>query len=418
MKFLSNVKITMLMLVAGLWLVSCSEDTPGTGGGTGGGGTTDTPTTVDLHSGSGQVTSVSTVAPGATFSVNLVASMGTDSMRTIQVFENEVSIDASRITYDGNNAAANPVLLFGASKKFFNTFIVVKAHTEVATKTYKFTVTDVNGDAKSVSVEITTDGTPPTLEINGSETVNVNPGSLNLINITATQGTGLIASLAVELNGELMDIAGLEIDDLPFNSNPQGLGEGFDMGFDMSKLQIRAPQTSGTYVLKLTLTDEFGLSSTDEMTLVVGTPLEMLEGVLLNSAGPAGTGGLDLDNGMSTGSSDANAEIRDQGINGDLPADVNWIRKIAGVNGATVGYLRANEGGLSEGFSWESIDSKETLAGLVNAGVGFANGESNEVQVGDMFIVQANGNVYALLTTAVNVKATDNSDNYVFTIKK
>lgn len=418
MKFLSNVKITMLMLVAGLWLVSCSEDTPGTGGGTGGGGTTETSTTVDLNSGSGLVTSVSTVAPGATFSVNLAASMGTDSLRTIQVFENEVSIDPSRITYDGNAAAANPVLLFGASKKSFSTIIAVKAHTDVATKTYKFTVTDVDGDAQSVSVEITTEGTPPTLEINGSETVNVNPGSLNLINITATQGTGLIASLAVELDGQLMDIAGLEIDGLAFNSNPQGLGDGFDMGFDMSKLQIRAPQTSGSYVLKLTLTDEFGLSSTDEMTLVVGTPLEMLEGVLLNSAGPSGTGGLDLDNGMSTGSSDANAEIRDQGINGDLPAESNWIRKIAGVNGATVGYLRANEGGLSEGFSWESIDSKETLAGLVNAGVGFAGGESNEVQVGDMFIVQANGKVYALLTTAVNLKETDNSDNYVFTIKK
>lgn len=418
MKFLTNVKFLFLILAAGMWLTSCTDEpgtgTGGSGGGTGGG--TETATTVDLLSGTGLVTSVSTVPAGSTFKVNLSARMGTDELGIIQICENGVKLDTSRISYSIEEFnGQNPVALTGTNKMDVNVVVEITAQSSVSTNTYEFKVSDSGNDIASASVEITTEADPPVLVINGSESISVMPGILNIVNITATRGTGLINEIAVYMNDQIVDIAGLEIDGVAFNGNPQPLGDGFDVGFDMSKLQIRVPEETGTYILRITIADEFGLSSSDEITLIVGTPLSSIEGVLLNAAGPAGTGGLDLDNGMSTGSGDSNAEIKDLGINGQS-ADINWIRKIAGVNGATIKYLRANEGGLTEGFSWSSIDSKETLAGLVDNGVGFDNGESDEVQVGDIFIVQANGKVYGLLTTAVNIKATDNSDNYVFTI--
>lgn len=422
MKFLTNVKFLFLVLAAGLWLTSCTDEpgtgTGGSGGGTGGGA--ETATTVDLLSGTGLVTSVSTIPVGSTFKVNLSAVMGTDSLLAFKVAEDGVNISADRITKDGASVAANPLAVLGSEKKSFSYILDIQSHSEVSTKTYTFTVIDADNDEASVSVEITTEGTPPSLIINGSETINVNPGSANIVNITGTLGSGAISTLGVYMNNELMDLAGLEIDDQAFPSNPLDLiGTGYDEGFDMTKIRVMAPSTSGTYVVKFVATDIYGLTSTDEITFIVGTPLSSIEGVLLNAAGPAGTGGLDLDTGMSTGTgatSGAEAEIRDLGIDQTQPDASNWIRKISGMNGAVVKYLRANEGGLTEGFSWSSIDSKETLAGLVDNGVGFDNGESNEVEVGDIFIVQANGKVYGLLTTAVNVKATDNSDNYVFTI--
>lgn len=421
MKFLTNVKFLFLVLAAGLWLTSCTDE-PGTGGtGTGGGGTgggTETATTLDLLSGTGLVTSVSTVPVGSTFKVNLSAKMGTDELGIIQICENGAKLDTSRISYSIEEFnGQNPVALTGTNKMDVNVVIEIKAQSNVSTSTYEFKVSDTGNDVARASVEITTEADPPSLVINGSESISVTPGSVNIINVTGTLGSGYIKTLAVYMNNELMDLAGLQIDNQDFPTHPLDLiGTGYDEGFGPAKIRVMAPSESGSYVVRIEVVDIYGLTSSDEITFIVGTPLSTIEGALLNSDGPGETGGLDLDNGASTKSDSGEAELVDLGINLDLPLADNWLRKISGTNGSVVKYLKANEGGLPEGFSWSSIDSKETLAGLVDNGVGFDNGESNEVQVGDIFIVQANGKVYGLLTTAVNVITTGNEDNYVFTI--
>jgi len=118
----------------------------------------------------------------------------------------------------------------------------------------------------------------------------------------------------------------------------------------------------GSYVYTITVTDEFGLESNVEFTVnvVAATPLEVLNGVLFNAGGPAGTGGLDMDNGMSTGSTDEAAEIKDQGI----------------------------------------------------------DSQSGTVTAGDIFVVERAGTNYAFQVAEVNVIQADNSDNYVLNIVK
>ena len=137
---------------------------------------------------------------------------------------------------------------------------------------------------------------------------------------------------------------------------------------------------------------------------------------MLNQAGPAGTGGLDLDTGASTGSSDALAEIIDNGIDASLPAASNWIQSISSVNGSTIRVLRPGLNGLEETFSFASVLTKEEIPGLHNNNAAVYSGET--VIVGDLFTVERGGSFYILEVTNVNVTTTDNSDSYRFNVKK
>jgi len=185
MKLLSNLRILFMIAAASFMLVSCGEDGLG-GGGVDGGGKT--PLSLSVTS-----LSETTVAIGEAFTVNLIAELGDDSLRTIQVFEDDLTIaDFSRISYGGDPAASNPVLLLGESKGSVDVDVSVIAHTEVGTRTYTFTVTDDLGDSESRSIEITTVGTPPALTLNGPTTLDLDPSTLNNISLTGVRGSGAI----------------------------------------------------------------------------------------------------------------------------------------------------------------------------------------------------------------------------------
>lgn len=394
-----------MLLAATFMITSCGEDI---GGGTGGG--TTNPTSMSL-------TAVSdvTVALGDTFIVNINAIAGDNALNTHEVFEDGVSIaDFSRIFYNDSVAVANPVLLLGDSKTSIDVDVAVAAHTEVGTRNYTFTVTDDGGFSESRSIDITTVGTPPSLTLNGSATIDEMPGSLRGVNLTAVKGSGAISTISVAIDGVLSDITDLEFDNVDFTSNPETLTGDLVDGFDMKSLSFRTPSTDGTYVYTIAVTDEFGQESTTEFTVNVisATPLEVINGVLFNAEGPAGTGGCDLDNGMSTGSADAAAEIRDQGFD----SSGNWAQLIAPVNGSQLYYLVAGENGVSENFTFASIDSKETLANLVGSGLQIS--QSGTVVPGDVFVVVRDGVNYAFEVAEVNVVSADNSDNYVLNIVK
>jgi len=131
------------------------------------------------------------------------------------------------------------------------------------------------------------------------------------------------------------------------------------------------------------------------------------------------TGGLDLDNGLSTGSSDEAAEIRDLGIDTDLSAEINWIQKISGANDATIKALKIGENNLLEGFTFEGVNSKEAIATLYNDnGIDLTDGQSDVVSVGDLFVVNRGDNYYLIEITLVTVTTTDNADGYTMDIKK
>ncbi len=171
---------------------------------------------------------------------------------------------------------------------------------------------------------------------------------------------------------------------------------------------VNGEKTSKT----IAITAEFG-----------GTPIEMtLTGILLNQAGPVGTGGLDLDEGIGTGTqaaADTIAEIRDNGIDLSQPLDQNWLRQISPMNGAQMRVPGAN---FPSDFDFTSVATKEEIRTYFDDGDPLPaeiNGmpASNPVEVGDIFFVERNGRYYLLEVTDINVTPDDNDDSYTFNIK-
>jgi hypothetical protein len=183
-------------------------------------------------------------------------------------------------------------------------------------------------------------------------------------------------------------------------------------GFTELPITVRVGATGAVYTFEVT--DASGNTATVDVTINTGTAAAEITGVLLNQAGPAGTGGLDLDAGNSTGSADASAEIRDQGIDLAEPNATNWIQKISGVNGAEIRYA----GNLPDGSNYEDITTQEEIEGAFTNSDALSGGISSVVAVGDEFVVESAGKYYFLLVTEVNITTNNNSDNYVFSIKR
>jgi len=166
-----------------------------------------------------------------------------------------------------------------------------------------------------------------------------------------------------------------------------------------------------------------------------GTPLNNeLSGVLLNQAGPAGTGGLDLDTGDGTGSSDAASEIRDLGIDCTIdPANAeNWRAQIGTINGANM--VKVDPALLGEGFSFAEVKTLEAIVEAYDANLAdnsLEDGVSQNAQcdetavtdvsdpavVGDIFSVLSGGKYYLIQIDEVNAISSSNGDNYVISIK-
>ncbi len=411
----------MLLLGAGLMFTACEED----------GGLIDPPgvgTTgpeVLVHDGTLQQAPDVELAPGGNFTVYVEAIKQDLPMNSFTVKEDGVAIDLSRVLINGDPSGGNPALLFENEKDGFNWEITVFAHDDAALRTYSFEVADDEGNIGSGSILVDTDAsggtTPPDVTSSGSDNITLEPSTLYSFRISANPVSGRLASMAVYQNDELIsDISRLEFAGNDFDSNPYALPEALKDGFVDEQIFIRI-QDSGSATYRIVIADEFGNAS--EITKTVqtgssGTPTTTLTGILLNQAGPSGTGGLDLDTGNSTGSADLDAEIRDMGIDAG-PVATNWLQQIAGINGSTVRALVAGQNGLLESFSFESVSVVEEISAIHNAnGIDFSGGVSNTVLVGDVFSVENNGRYFLLKVTNINVTTDDNNDGYTFSVKK
>ena len=78
--------------------------------------------------------------------------------------------------------------------------------------------------------------------------------------------------------------------------------------------------------------------------------------------------------------------------------------------------MTPGEDGVSESFTFASIQSKEALDALNGSGLEIAI--SGTVVAGQVYVVERDGNVYAFEVAEVNVVQADNSDNYVLNIVK
>lgn len=420
MRRILNLPAFLLLFVAAMCITSCADDGPV------GPGNEDGPTVTLLSS------NAVDALPAEAVTIEFSASPGASPLNAVTVYEDGVKVPLERLQFNGVDANANATLLAGTDKEGLTWTTTVTAQSSAATTVlYGVEVTDESQLKESVIVSITTSALAPTLTGGGSLTPTFEQGTNNAVfRLSATQGTGLLTAIEVREDGLLVDPARLNWNDISMMAmgNPFGLSTDEADGFLAAdgELAIDLADEVGVYVFDIILEDEFNLR--DTVTYVVtttlsGTPVEIRTDVLLNAAGPAGTGGLDLDTGMPTGTgntSGANAEIRDNGIN-NLGAAVNWIRTISAMNGATIKYAVAGSG-LPEGFTFGSVETKEELSGIYDNSTSDVIGENNSsspVDVGDTFIVRKGSQYWLLLTKEVNIKTAvgDNSDNYVFDVK-
>jgi hypothetical protein len=422
MKKFLNFPSLMLVFVSALFLVSCEEE-PGGGSG---GGTTDSAAAISLVS-----ESELTLAPSEEFTVSIAADKGTNDMNAITVYEDGIKVPVDRLKFNGTEASSNAVLLIGSDRESLDwTVSIVAQATAGTTSNFEVEIIDDMNLTSAVTVTVTTASSPPTLTGLGNPTPTFTEGTQNVsLKIQAEKGGADLSTLEIRENDVLVDVTNFNWNGLSMMTmgNPFGLSDTESQGFDEGEFLLDLPNSVGTFVYTIIVED--AVDQRDTATFVIttessGTPIDIREDVLLNAAGPAGTGGLDLDTGESTGTgpvSGAEAEIIDNGINGGN-ADVNWIQTISAVNGATMKYVVAGSGGVPESFTFDGLEFKEDLEGLYTANSGGVIDNTNSssiVQPGDTFIVQKGTQYWLITAKEVNVKTAvgDNSDNYVFDVK-
>lgn len=361
-----------------------------------------------------------TVQPEEVFSIDVSASPGDSPLKTVTVYEDGTIVPFSRLTYNGSSASANPALLFGDDVDGLTWSIDVVAQSSVgAPVVFEVEVADDAGLKGSVFVNVTTNGVAPMLTTTSGTSISTGVDMKHAFKLTGVKGSGNLVSIEVRQNNQFVDKSNVfwkEIS-MSVDENPFTLLEEDQDGFEDEDLFIMTPETAGIFNYTVLLTDEFGLTAQLDFEVSTGTAVEIREGVLLNSAGPEGTGGLDLETGMGTGSMNENADIKDNGIDEDLPPESNWLRTISPANNASMKYLIAGQGGLPEGFTFANIAFKEDLPALFGNGIDLIDGATGVVMPGDVFIVERDGDYYLLEVIQVSTDPNNNEDSYTFDIK-
>jgi len=440
------LKLSLLGLVTLFMVTSCEVDPvdPGTGGGnggSGGGGTTDESPSLLYGTGTGLLTSDTALEPGALFTVQLQAAQGTASLNVLEILENDVRIAdfGNRVQIDGSPANSSAILLVGDEKSGFTWDVTIKAQEDRSKKIYKFLLKDDVGNEAFRDIEIDTEGgtgtgaTEPSLTLNGNNNVIIDPDVLFGFPIEAFTGNSSLVSIAV-FDSELVEIdfnrcyLG-EVDAADrFTSNPQLLSTDDQDGFAKTLwIKSQADQSIQTYVVSIS--DENQGIDFFEITLntfpdgISGNPVTEKFGKLLNRAGPAGTGGLDLDEGNGTGSSDASAELKDNGIDVNVGAASNWLQRISGANGTVLKALVPGSNGLLEDFTYASITTDAGIRDIWGNATDLIGTNADldpwteEVQVGDIFIAERDGKYYIMNVTEVFIDPVGNEDYYKMDIK-
>jgi hypothetical protein len=253
--------------------------------------------------------------------------------------------------------------------------------------------------------------------------VTLKVGAAFTVELTGTKTDNDLRTITIQEAGVNIPISSNRLS-LNINSNPILL-LGSDVNAFTLRFAISAHSDVSTKTYSFILEDTKGNKTTKSfaITTVALTAIDpILKGVLLNQGGPVGTGGLDLDTGIGTGSMDASAELRDEGINNADPS-VNWLQQISGVNGTEVRYIKKGANGIAENFSFDAINFKEEISGLWSNGTAFTatigtRSVSNKVVKGDIFIAKKGSNYYLLNVVDITETNNDNTDNYKFDIKK
>lgn len=240
-----------------------------------------------------------------------------------------------------------------------------------------------------------------------------------IVTVLSVSGDTDIAQIVVEEDGVAIDASRVTLDGSAAGGNPSPIGPTFASGFTWAIGITTSDAVDATITYTVRITDAGGLS--DEVSVDITQINALTESfvvLLKNQGGPPGTGGVDLQTGNSTGtdaSSDPNAvdaDIRDLGIDTNLPDDDNWIQKIGTINGSEIAIPDAS-------FDYETVASTAQLQAAFELGTSITE-TAEKVVVDDVYLIKSQGVFFAIKVTAINVTLIDrdNSDNYEFSVKQ
>jgi len=426
---MKKIHLLGLMSAMLLFFAACEEDPIG-GGGLG------TAPTIFLESGTDFISDDTEVAEGSTISVRVNATRGTAELNGLTVYENGDPVEPGRMTF----APVNGTSQVPAS----STLVVVAPDTDGFVWDMTIQLNNIAGDSQNLtfelidkdqlsdtySVTVTTEDViimnmAPALTVVGTGSYETAPGQSASIGLEVAKGNNRLSSITVEEldNGVWVpvDASTVSLGSDQFDGNPYILPENYKDGFVESIFVT--PGFFGFNNYRVFVTDEAGLSSdatAGEFLIRNGTEVsKTLVGILFNREGPTGTGGLDLDDGIGTGSADAIAEIRDEGSDFTLPTATNWLQQISAINGNT---MRKVDPTALDGISFDDISLKEFIQSFYDNSAPLGtnadgNSVSGFVEVGDFFVVRSITTDYLIEVAEVNVTDGDNDDNYVLNIK-
>lgn len=283
-----------------------------------------------------------------------------------------------------------------------------------------------------------TDGPLPGEKIAGQGEITVT--------VEATKGTAKLKAVTILEDGTKLDAGSRNLTINGQTANATQLVSAISSsdvdGFTWD-IKFLSQSTYAEETYTISVEDENG--KTDEVTFKVTVlePIEMsLTGVLWNQAGPAGHGGVDLDDGSSTGTKHSNsgdpaiddsylrAELRDMGID-SLSTDpaTEWRQQVGPINGVEVRQLNLS---THTDFDYDKITTKEGISGAFddadalnhtvnNSGWPTSFKVSAPVSDGDIFVVKKGSErTYLVRVDKViiaNTNPDDNNDRYEISIK-
>jgi hypothetical protein len=256
------------------------------------------------------------------------------------------------------------------------------------------------------------------VSLNGADITadTVDLGASFVVNISSLQGDVPLSTIEVRENNVAVDPSRIVFDGFAAQSNPNPVGGVANLSWD---IEVTADSvTEGTSTYTIIVVDEnakTASASLDITTVDPGTPVtERTMILLLNAAGPAGQGGLDLETGDQTGTTPAanwpDTDLKDMGIDINLPNDQNWKQQIAGMNSTELKTPAA-------GVVYDDVATVEEIIQIFEAGMTVVD-QTEAVAEGDVFVAKTKeGNYFLINTTKITVVTTDNSDSYEFAVK-
>ena len=240
-------------------------------------------------------------------------------------------------------------------------------------------------------------------------------GNLVAANLSITAGSSKLSTIGVFEDGNLMSAADLYYKDATtgqFTDNPMTFASEDEDIFD-DNIFIRASMDVGPHTYTIEVTDAGGQVADLEITVNVGTPIDMeFMAVLVSNADGPNQGGLDLDGGTSVAFNSSDAEIRDLGIDLAQPLESNWKQQIEGVNGASI---RTPDSSQPEAFDYDAVTTKDAIIAAYDAGDDVSQ---PSVAVDDIFLVQRGEDYFILRVANIVVTTADNTDYYEFDVKQ